>query len=160
MECRPARQYGVLDCDRRAVKRQDGPSGPSQWPCKRLPRSPKEKEINFCGDGSNTILPQQRRAQAGRHTHAEISAPAVAAQKRPCRIPIWKGMSCAMMGRFGRRWIVGTCATMISAAGPYGGGDDFVIIYLEKKSSPLKKGLKKYYHKVRATLLLLQNLFH
>ena len=30
---------------------------------------------------------------------------------------------------------------MISAAGPYGGGDDFVIIYLEKKSSPRKKGL-------------------
>ena len=46
-----------------------------------------------------------------------------------------------MMRRFGRRWIVGTCATRISAAGPYGGGDDFVIIYLEKKSSPLKKGL-------------------
>ena len=50
-------------------------------------------------------------------------------------------MSCAMMGMFGRRWIVGTCATMISAAGPYGGGDDFVIIYLEKKNSPRKKGL-------------------
>ena len=29
---------------------------------------------------------------------------------------------------------------MISAIGPYGGGDHFVIIYL-KKISPLKKGL-------------------
>ena len=32
---------------------------------------------------------------------------------------------------------------MISAAGPYGGGDDFVIIYLKKTSSALKKGLMK-----------------
>ena len=31
---------------------------------------------------------------------------------------------------------------MISAAGPYGGGDDFVIIYLKKIISALKKGLK------------------
>ena len=34
---------------------------------------------------------------------------------------------------------------MISAAGPYGGGDDFVIIYLKKITSALKKGLKNYY---------------
>ena len=32
---------------------------------------------------------------------------------------------------------------MISAAGAYGGGDDFVIIYLKKTSSALKKGLKQ-----------------
>ena len=31
---------------------------------------------------------------------------------------------------------------MISAAGPYEGGDDFVIIYLKKILSALKKGLK------------------
>ena len=30
---------------------------------------------------------------------------------------------------------------MISAAGPYGGGDDFVIIYLKTIRSALKKGL-------------------
>ena len=33
---------------------------------------------------------------------------------------------------------------MISAAGPYGGGDDFVIIYLKKILSALKKGLITY----------------
>ena len=32
---------------------------------------------------------------------------------------------------------------MISAAGPYGGADDFVIIYLKKILSALKKGLIK-----------------
>ena len=31
---------------------------------------------------------------------------------------------------------------MISAAGQYGGGDDFFIVYLKQISSALKKGLK------------------